>query len=73
MRDVRAELTAYLPRVGALADDPIVQTNNNEADVVPESEISVEEEKAAAARAIQSSTRPDAAFLLRILNGLRRL
>jgi hypothetical protein len=61
--DLRDAVTAYLPRVGRLDDEPPDET----------SDADFENERTAATRAIRQSTEPNLAFLQRVLDGLRRL
>ncbi|MFF0144120.1 hypothetical protein [Amycolatopsis sulphurea] len=61
--DLYDAVTAYLPRVGRLDDEPPAETSD--ADFA--------NERAAATRAIRQSTASNLGFLQRVLDGLRRL
>lgn len=61
--DLHDAVTAYLPRVGTLDDEPPNETSD--ADFA--------NERAAATRAMRQSAEPNLTFLQRVLDGLRRL
>lgn len=61
--DLPAAVTAYLPRVGRLDNEPSDEAGDGALAV----------ERAAATRAIRHSSEPNLAFLQRVLDGLRRM
>lgn len=61
--DLPNAVTAYLPRVGRLDNEPPDETSDDDLAI----------ERAAATRAIRQRSEPNLAFLQRILDGLRRL
>ncbi|HEX5115959.1 MAG TPA: hypothetical protein VFW65_12245 [Pseudonocardiaceae bacterium] len=60
--------TAYLPSIGSLDIEAAEQANDDGGAAAR-----LAAERAAAARAVRESTRPDLAFLQQVLDGLRRM
>jgi hypothetical protein len=65
---LRNGATAYMPRIGSLDIQAVEQVNDDRG-----AADRVVAERAAAARAIRQSKRPDLDFLQQVLDGLRRM